>query len=303
MNYTVLATSQEDDRTVPSTSGAGRPIGSTGRGYKVLAEGADSEIAGDTSEYTPTRTPTMAEMERDYVANGPQEQVVTPGTISAGNMIEPNEALDYGIDGDIIAGAAGGKALDVLMGAAKVVKSGYRAATNNRVNAYNKSIDDIGEANKKFTKDTDIKSTDAEPFFITEKASRVVSHKTADDIKPPSLSLITEAVGKVSKSTEKVLNKYWNKILAPVSKRSAIKEEAGFLKDLISSGVSRERANSILDAMYAKSTLHSAKKTALNSILKSPSKTGSALGVALGRTDDRDGSVKTFPDGSVARRK
>ena len=44
MNYTVLATSQEGQDTVPDTSGMGRPIGSTGKGYKVLAEGAALDL-------------------------------------------------------------------------------------------------------------------------------------------------------------------------------------------------------------------------------------------------------------------
>jgi hypothetical protein len=40
-DYVVLATSQDDDRVVPDTNGLGRPIGSSGRGYTVLAEGSD----------------------------------------------------------------------------------------------------------------------------------------------------------------------------------------------------------------------------------------------------------------------
>ena len=248
-------------------------------GYQTVARAQGGNI----------EQPTLESMEADYNAGSfvndgaAPAQVVTPQGISAGQRVEPNEALNYGIDADILAGVAGGKIADVLVGGSKVLKQGYNAAKKNRVDAYNKNIKDTGLANKQHTKDTNIVGTANEPWNIVEKPARAVVSKTPEAIKPPSLSLLTEVVGKLSPTAEEVLNKYWGKITAPVSKRAAIADEKLFLDELITSGVSRERANSILDKIYSNTTMKSAGKTLLDSVTKSPSKVGGVMGILTGQ--------------------
>ncbi len=334
-DYTVLATSQEGQDTVPDTSGNGRPIGSNGRGYTVLAEGGDVDnyqgepkeqdqigladvlmdtfhMAGSTNQdgstdffggsdanerlgagiqeasgFSGRIKPEYRSEDSEPDTNGGRvrqaigetskgiSDLIVSGAIGAQdtiadliNLIDSDNSVADGIrmaNRDMskkqynpggaadavgqeagamaIAAPIGGKATDLVLGSGKMVGKVYQKAVSNREAA----------------------------FYAKQGQGPINVPKTI------GVSLVTEILGKLSPTASKVVDKYWTKIIAPVSRRAAIKDRAALDSELIAAGMTPAQRSAIFDELD-----NYVGKTAVDSLIKSPNKAGSAVGALMG---------------------
>jgi len=199
-----------------------------------------------------------------------------------------------------VSGPAGGKAVDLLLGSGKIVGNAVKRQVGRKSQ---QAIDDqVARSNRvsdrvksgKGTKDTDELNAELNAF---QKGFE----RNTKSPKSPQIGIISETIGKLSPTAEKIIDKYYSKILSPISKSAATENRFGFIKEMMENGYSNRQAV----AAWSKLTNpQSAGKTATDALFKSPSKTGSAVGALFGSgTESKDGNIITFPDGSTARRR
>jgi len=380
-DYTVLATSQEGQDTVPDTSGNGRPIGSNGRGYTVLAEGVDVDnyqgepkeqdqigladvlmdtfhMAGSTNQDGSTDFFGGSDA-NERLGAGIQEASGFSGRIKPEYRSEDSEPDTNGgrvrqvigetgkgvsdlinggfigmdatvadlinfFDGDnsvadhyrglaqertnnanypegaatavgqeagamAIAAPIGGKATDLVLGSGKMVgnvikKRVGKLASKGEANIV-KNVDRINNTSKSQLKDIETLRTVAPNLSddLTIQANKLNKQRVKDvgdamSPKPPSLNLVSEAVGLISPSTKKLIDTLYDRAGSIVSSRAAVQVKRRFEKELRDKGYQDD----VIARVWRSITNKSNSKTAVDSLIKSPNKAGSAVGALMG---------------------
>ncbi len=205
-----------------------------------------------------------------------------------------------------VAAPIGGKVSDVLFGGVKVAKNaiGKRVAK-----LADKGDDEVTAIAERLLKQREFEAAkkmttkeilEEAPGFIDDATKATATAKI------PSIGLISEIVGKLSSSTQKLIDKYYAKAIAPISKRAARDVKSAFEKDLKNKGHDDKYIMDAWDAITKDTP--STGKTLRDALSKKPGKAGSGAGAIAGSANNdyktsSDGNTITFPDGSTARRK
>jgi len=180
-------------------------------------------------------------------------------------------AVGQTIGGMAVEAPIGGKAVDLLLSTGKIAGKTYRGLANRKV----KQSEALTKTTKEANADFNVANNIPKPKVQVTRSNAAP--------KTPGLSFVSDTIGKLSPAASKVLDKYWAKLLAPVSKRAAMEEQGNFINELIMSGVSKGRANNIYDEVVKQASTKG--KTAIDALFKpiSPKATAlSAIGLNQG---------------------
>ncbi len=182
-----------------------------------------------------------------------------------------------------VAAPVGGKAVDVLLGSGKAVGNAIKRqvgrksqqAIDDQVTRSNRVSDRIKSG--KGTKETDELNAELNAF---QKGFE----RNTKTPKSPQLGIISETIGKLSPTAEKIIDKYYSKILSPVSRRAATENRFGFIKEMMENGYSNKQAVQAWDKLIVNAP--STGSTLKDALFKSPNKAGSAIGILLGQQNN-----------------
>ncbi len=177
-------------------------------------------------------------------------------------------AVGEELGGMAVVAPIGGKATDLLLGGGKMAKNLVGRRIDKLAGKEGSRLLDIAKKSELRLKE----GLDMSPA-ISEFSKLAVP-------KPPAISLVTEGISKVSPTTAKVIDKYWAKLLAPMSQKAAFKVQHDAVQALRATGLSQAEANLAYKRMVVEAGRYG--KTATEALLKTPSKTGSAVGALLG---------------------
>jgi len=222
--------------TVATNKSSGESNASSNDGWETVAGGSAKTV----------ETPTIKQMEANYIANGPQEQEVTAESIAQGNAIEPNEALE-------------GSALDPLTallggGVGKAVGS-VPNTVRKAVFSRGKKVKDAQDATARLFGDR-LKNA-GDPNYV-DKATYLTKKYAGIEAIPPAVSAVTDTIGKVSPTISTLLKDTYTKLASTVSDTARGNIYRKALKEMKGLGYSESRAEEILSkGITAKSRINS----------------------------------------------